>query len=213
MQREHLRQALALGCAGVVALPMLVGCQRDRRLERDTASRTVNATQLDVDDALRASAELSDDLLASPAFPGPAADGRPPLIAVSTFANRTDQRLDPDLILKSVRVRLTNSGVARVRGNLDEDREARAVRDARVRRQREEVFLRGLDTGEVMRDVGPAEPGYTLTLKLLDRRSRDLDTRELTYVFQMTLLRTRDSAAVWEGESLVTKQRWSPLGL
>jgi hypothetical protein len=52
----------------------------------------------------------------------------------------------------------------------------------------------------------PDLPDYTLTAKILENRASAGDTRQVSYIFQMSLTDTRSGRGVWEGEETVTKQ-------
>ena len=192
--------------SALLAGGLLPGCNQPRRLESNTRERLATTDGLDVDDTLRAADALTESLLNSPAL-----TGEPPLpvIAVSTFVNRTNQDVDRDAVLKQVRAAISRSGLAKMQGVFEEDSTTTAVALDNQRRAEEDAFLTGLQTGAAMRDARAIpNPDYSLTLKLLDARARsDFGSRELTYRFQMTLTDTSDATVAWEDEEIITKQR------
>ena len=190
----HTPQPLAL-TALAVATTLAVGCASpNKRLDTNTRQRIVTTTGLDVDDAVRAADVMTESMLQSRVFSG----GEPPLIEVSTFINNTETQIDPDSVLKKIRVELTNSGLARVFTPRGHDALA-AEQSAR------NAFRSGTSTGQNPTQ-NELRPDYTLSFKILDDRAKAGRIRELTYTFQMSLTETDTRIAAWEGEEVITKQ-------
>jgi len=165
----------------------LAGCsQRATRLDADTTERIITTDSLDVDDAVRAADVLTESMLQSPIF----ADGEKPVIEVSTFINNTDTQIDPDVVLKKIRVVLTNSQLARVLTDRGQDTVASdEAKRSQFRGEAQEI-----------------RPDYTLSFKILDDRAKAGRVKELTYTFQMSLTEASTRIAAWEGEEIITKQ-------
>lgn len=161
----------------------------NQRLDTNTRQRIVTTSGLDVDDAVRAANVMTESMLGSRVF----ASSEPPLIEVSTFINNTETQIDPDSVLKKIRVELTNSGLARVFTPRGQDTLA-AEQSAR------NTFRNGSQTQDTLR------PDYTLSFKIIDDRARAGNIRELTYTFQMSLTEADTRIAAWEGEEVITKQ-------
>lgn len=49
-------------------------------------------------------------------------------------------------------------------------------------------------------------PYYTLSGKLLEDRVKSGSTQQTTYTFQLSLTTTKNGLAIWEDETLITKQ-------
>ena len=174
----------------LLAATLATGCASpNKRLDTNTRQRIVTTTGLDVDDAIRAADVMTESMLNSRVFAG----GSPPLIEVSTFINNTETQIDPDSVLKKIRVELTNSGLARVFTPRGQDTLA-AEQSAR------NTFRNGSQTQDTLR------PDYTLSFKIIDDRARAGNIRELTYTFQMSLTEADTRIAAWEGEEVITKQ-------
>ena len=166
----------------------------NKRLDTNTRQRIVTTTGLDVDDAIRAADVMTESMLNSRVFAG----GEPPIIEVSTFINNTETQIDPDSVLKKIRVELTNSGLARVFTPRGQDALA-AEQSARS------AFRNSTPTGQnSVQDT--LRPDYTLSFKIIDDRAKAGRIRELTYTFQMSLTDANTRLAAWEGEEVVTKQ-------
>lgn len=180
-----MHKTLAL-TALIAAAALATGCETpNQRLDTNTRQRIITTSGLDVDDAVRAANVMTESMLQSRVF----ASSEPPLIEVSTFINNTETQIDPDSVLKKIRVELTNSGLARV------------------------LTPRGHDTLAAAQSAGgdyasheALKPDYTLSFKIIGDRAKAGNIRELTYTFQMSLTEAATRIAAWEGEEVITKQ-------
>jgi uncharacterized protein (TIGR02722 family) len=187
-------------------LCLLTACQQPaQRIDPQGTQTITTVGELDIQDALAVATEMSESLLASGVL---GQDGRPSVIAVSTFVNNTARHLDRDEVLKRIRVALNQAGVARTITTIDDTgavggEDAIASRHQRYRDQDAAVddFGQG-GSGEVR----PPMPDYSLTFKALDNRVAAGKTRQTTYIFQMSLTDVRTGLAEWEDETLITKQ-------
>ncbi|MEE9405418.1 MAG: hypothetical protein V3V20_11035 [Algisphaera sp.] len=183
----------------VIATLLTTACTTPaKRLDTNTRQRIVTTSGLDVDDAIRAADVLTESMLNSRVFngAGESIDGKPPLIEVSTFINNTETQIDPDSVLKKIRIELTNSGLARVftpRGH-----DAIAAEQSARDQFRNDASNTGRPT--VLR------PDYTLSFKIIDDRAKAGRIHELTYTFQMSLTEANTRIAAWEGEEIISKQ-------
>ena len=78
-------------------------------------------------------------------------------------------------------------------GGTPEDPMAKGVQD-----------MKDFESGNANRT--PDLPDYTLTAKILENRAAAGGTRQVSYIFQMSLTDTRSGRGVWEGEETITKQ-------
>ena len=123
---------------------------------------------------------------------------KPAVMGISRVVNDTSSAFDTDQLTKKVRVALLNTGKIEVTntiglGGKPEDPMAKGVQD-----------MKDFESGKS--NQTPDLPDYTLTAKILENRAGAGDTRQVSYIFQMSLTDTRSGRGVWEGEETITKQ-------
>ena len=123
---------------------------------------------------------------------------KPAVMGISRIVNDTSSQFDTDQLTKKVRVALLNTGKIEVTntiglGGTPEDPMAKGVQD-----------MKDFESGKS--NKMPDLPDYTLTAKILENRASAGDTRQVSYIFQMSLTDTRSGRGVWEGEETITKQ-------
>ena len=123
---------------------------------------------------------------------------KPAVMGISRIVNDTSSQFDTDQLTKKIRVALLNTGKIEVTntiglGGTPEDPMAKGVQD-----------MKDFESGNANRT--PDLPDYTLTAKILENRASAGDTRQVSYIFQMSLTDTRSGRGVWEGEETITKQ-------
>jgi uncharacterized protein (TIGR02722 family) len=123
---------------------------------------------------------------------------QPAVMGISRVVNDTSTAFDTDQLVKKIRVALLQTGKIEVTttiglGGKPEDPMAKGVQD-----------MKDFESGQSNRM--PDLPDYTLTSKILENRASAGDTRQVSYIFQMSLTDTRSGRAVWEGEETITKQ-------
>lgn len=123
---------------------------------------------------------------------------QPAVMGISRVVNDTSTAFDTDQLVKKIRVALLQTGKIEVTttiglGGKAEDPMAKGVQD-----------MKDFESGQS--NKMPDLPDYTLTSKILENRASAGDTRQVSYIFQMSLTDTRSGRAVWEGEETITKQ-------
>ncbi|MEM1207979.1 MAG: hypothetical protein AAF842_05520 [Planctomycetota bacterium] len=191
--------------AAVAFLP-LAACETPAQRIDPAGTQTITTVgDLDIQDAQYAATQLSESLLASGVL---GRDGRPSVIAISTYVNNTSRHIDRDEVIKSIRVALNKAGVAQTITTIDDTgavggEDAIASRHQRYRDEDAAVdsFAQG-GSGEVR----PPMPDYSLTFKILDNRVQAGKIKQVTYTFQMSVTDVRTGLAAWEDQIQVTKQ-------
>lgn len=202
--------ALAVGFT-IVGAVFISGCASTpaRRIDSRGPETITTIGDLDIQDAMDAAGALSQSLLSSGVL---GRYGQPSIIAIDRYINNTTQHIDGDRILKKIRVTLNKAGVAQTimtidsRGNRGGESN---IASAEAAQQDEDaaidVFLNGSDDA-------PRAPAadYALTFKLGEVKARAGRTRQKTYTFGMTLTDVQSGLAVWEEETMITKQGTKP---
>lgn len=123
---------------------------------------------------------------------------KPAVMGISRVINDTSTTFDTDQLVKKIRVALLQTGKIEVTttiglGGTAEDPMAKGVQD-----------MKDFESGQS--NAMPDLPDYTLTSKILENRASAGSTKQVSYIFQMSLTDTRSCRAVWEGEETITKQ-------
>lgn len=181
----------------VVALS-LAGCQTTTTYI-DAEDKTTNVVAaLSYADFKSAASSMADELVASPSMTNPEIGGRY-IIHISDFTNDTMQRIDTDQLVKSMRVKLLNSGKFLVttafNGEDSATREMRKLKDSKMVNQ---ASVKG--DGEVY------APDFSLSGKIMQRNaSLDNGDTRIEYYFQLSMTNIKNGLAYWEGERVVGK--------
>ena len=178
----------------VSALLIFGGCATHTRYVETTGPRTIVTTDINIQDFSYAAEEMIKSLLASGSLDK--TQIQPAMLAISRIVNNTTQQIDTDLFIKKIRVALNQSGKALTTttmgiGGIAEDPLAKGI-------QQEKEFY--ADKKEPQR-----MPDFTLSGKIIEKRDRQDDVRQVTYAFQLSLT-NNDGLAVWEEEKQITKQ-------
>jgi len=109
-------------------------------------------------------------------------------MAVSVIVNDTRRHVDTDLLTKQIRVALNRSGKAITTTTIDvlgpaEDPLAAKVSDKRA-----------------------PTPYFSLSGKIIEVNAQAGDTKQVTYVFQLSMTEIPTGLAVWEDQVEITKQ-------
>lgn len=178
-----------IACLAVGALGT-GGCAS--RIERVATEESLTTGDIDIQDWENAASALSESLLNSGIL---GRGGEPDVLVISDYRNATSRKVDKDRLLRKVRISLNRAGVAQtstVEGlGPAEDTYA-------AQRQEVEEFLGSPQARPT--------PDYSVTVKLLEDRSRAGRDRQVAYSFQMTLTDLRTGLAVWEDEETIVKQ-------
>ena len=164
------------------------------RYVETTGPRTIVTTDINIQDFSYAAEDMIKTLLASGALDK--TQIQPAMLAISRIVNNTTQQVDTDLLIKKIRVALNQSGKALTTttmgvGGIAEDPMAQGI-------QQEKEFY--TDKKEPQR-----MPDFTLSGKIIEKRDRQDDVRQVTYAFQLSLT-DNNGLAVWEDEKEISKQ-------
>jgi len=178
---------------------VLAGCQSKDAVYVDPAAGAgvVSLDQINIQDFANAADGMLQSLYDSPAFAGrKAKDGGAPVLMVGRVRNDTAGNFDTDLLVKRMTVSVTRSGKARVAKAAGfggaEDAAAAEARKAAA--------------AESGQSAAAIIPDFTLSGKILEVRAQAGSTKQVSYVFQLSLTEVKTGLSVWEEEKQITKQ-------
>lgn len=179
----------------VGALLLLTGC------ETPTETRTVDAKGPDVintsainsQDWANAADQLLNSLLSSEALNN--APRKPAVLAVDRIINNTSLMVDTDLLIKKIRVGLTQTGKVAITNTMGLGERAVVASEA--------AELEEMQSGKKAKIL---VPDYTLYAKLIQQTDRNSKVTQNTYSFQMSLVQVKTGLTVWEEEKQIAKQ-------
>ncbi|MGF1485148.1 MAG: hypothetical protein ACFBZ8_12380 [Opitutales bacterium] len=192
----------SLFAGGLFALSGCTSSEGARRIESGGTESITTVNQLDTKDAVDAAAKMSESLLNSGVL---GTQGRPSYIAISNYVNNTGIHLDRDLVVKQIRVSLNKAGVAQTITTIGAAGTAANSEDtlATNRAQINDFLNEGSGQTTV-------KPEYSLTYKALRQSARAGNVSENTFIFQMSLTEIATGLAVWEDQTMITKQGKKP---
>lgn len=179
----------------VAALGFISGCGTPATYTDPTNTKTavVSLNKINVQDWENAADQMIQSLLASQVLDK--APVQPAILAMDRIVNKTsDANLDTDMLEKKIRIALNRSGKCQTTTTYGAKAESQIAKDTQDRA----AFLGG--NGPVDRS-----PNYTLSGKIIEDIARDGSTRQVTYVFQLSLTDPRLGTAVWEDEKKIQK--------
>lgn len=165
----------------------------------DAADKESNlVAALSYADFKSAADSMADELVVSPLIKHPEPNGRY-ILYISDVTNDTMQRIDTDQLVKSMRVKLLNSGKFLVTTAFNgEDlatREMRQLKDSKMVKQ-----------STVKGDNEVYAPDFSLSGKIMQRNaSLDNGDTRIEYYFQLSMTNIQNGLAYWEGERVVGK--------
>jgi PBP1b-binding outer membrane lipoprotein LpoB len=126
------------------------------------------------------------------------APNQPVALSISRVTNDTSDQFDTDQLMKKIRISLLQTGKVQVTqavglGGKVEDPMAKETYEAKR-------FLAGESQTPV--DL----PYFTISAKILENSTSAGSTKQVSYIFQMSLANTTSGRLVWEGEKTITKQ-------
>ncbi|GIU02211.1 penicillin-binding protein activator LpoB [Shewanella algidipiscicola] len=165
----------------------------------DAADKESNlVAALSYADFKSAADSMADELVISPLMRHPEPNGRY-ILYISDVTNDTMQRIDTDQLVKSMRVKLLNSGKFLVTtafsGEDSATREMRQLKDSKMVKQ-----------SSVKGDNEVYAPDFSLSGKIMQRNaSLDNGDTRIEYYFQLSMTNIQNGLAYWEGERVVGK--------
>ncbi len=200
----HTACRLLFASAFASSLLVLGGCATSdggaSRIDPGGTQTITTVNQLDTKDAVDAAAAMSQSLLDSGVL---GRQGRPSVIAISNYVNNTGIHLDRDLVVKQIRVSLNKAGVAQTITTIGTTGTAAGAEDTLATNQAQ--INQFLEEGPA-----PVKPEYSLTYKALRQSARAGNISENTFIFQMSLTQIATGLAVWEDQTMITKQGKKP---
>lgn len=197
MKKTQVLMGMALGTLLWVA----VGCT-SKVVYVDPAGNDgiVTVGSIDFQDWGMAAEKAINSLLASGVLDRSAK--KPAVIMVSTIRNDTLEHVDTDLLAKKIRVALNRSGKALATTAVGvggpEDEASVAVRKLR----KSDEF----DTATLQKKRTLQAPGYSLSGKIVELRSKAGRKRQSAFVFQLSLTNLKTGLAEWEDEVQIVKK-------
>lgn len=185
---------------GVMALVCITGCETapsNAVYTNPTNSRTavVSLNKINIQDWETASDQMIQSLLNSDVLSK--APRAPAVFAVDRIVNKTtDANLDTELLTKNIRIALNKSGKVLTTTTYGNLAESRMAQDIQVKND----FLNSESN-----HAKDNSPDYTLSGKIIEDSARAGETRQITYIFQLSLTDTQRGLAVWEDQKTIQK--------
>ncbi len=191
---KSLRIKLPLLAAFSAAALFLTGCESTSNTTTidSKGPESLNTAEINSQDWARAADELVQSLLASSALD--TAPAKPAILAVDRVINNTTLSVDTDLLIKKIRVALTQTGKVAVTNTMGLGERAVVAQEA--------AEMEELSTGKKQKVKAPH---YTLYGKLIQQTARDGKKTQNTYTFQMSLIAVKSGLTVWEEEREIAK--------
>jgi len=187
---SKLATVLAVG-----SLLMLTGCESptETRTVDAKGPEVINTAAINTQDWANASDQLLASLLSSEALNN--APRTPAILAVDRIINNTQLMVDTDLLIKKIRVGLTQTGKIAVTNTLGLGERAVVASEA--------AEFEEMQSGKKAKTL---VPDFTLYAKLIQQTDRNSKLTQNTYSFQMSLVQVKTGLTVWEDEKQITKQ-------
>jgi len=161
----------------------------------DSRTALVSLDKVNIQDWDTASDQMIQSLLISDVLTH--VPKSPAVLAIDRIVNKTtDANLDTELLTKNIRIALNRSGKILTTTTYGRHAESAMAQDVQTKND----FLNG-DSAH----TPDHSPDYTLTGKIIEDSARAGETRQVTYVFQLSLTDTRSGLAVWEDQKLIQK--------
>jgi uncharacterized protein (TIGR02722 family) len=181
---------LALG-----ATLVFTGCETptETRTVDAKGPQAINTSAINSQDWANAADQLVGSLLSGGALAN--APRTPAVLAVDRVINNTSLMVDTDLLIKKIRVALTQTGKIAVTNTLGLGERAVVASEA--------AELEEMQSGKKAKTL---VPDYTLYAKLIQQTDRSSKVTQNTYSFQMSLVQVSTGLTVWEEEKQIAKQ-------
>lgn len=192
---NHTRSKLLAASAMLAAAFLLGGCETtsDTRTIDAKGPQTLNTSAINPQDWANAADQLVASLLSSGALEK--APRQPAVLAVDRVINNTALSIDTDLLIKKIRVALTQTGKVAVTNTMGLGERAVVASEA--------AEMEEMQTGKKAK---AQKIDYTLYGKLIQQTDRANNVTQNTYTFQMSLVEVKSGLTVWEEEREIAKQ-------
>jgi uncharacterized protein (TIGR02722 family) len=187
---SKIATSLALG-----TLLLLTGCETptETRTVDAKGPEAINTSAINSQDWANAADQLLNSLLSSDALNN--APRKPAVLAVDRIINNTALMVDTDLLIKKIRVGLTQTGKVAITNTMGLGERAVVASEA--------AELEEMQSGKKTKTL---VPDYTLYAKLIQQTDRNSKLTQNTYSFQMSLVQVKTGLTVWEEEKQISKQ-------
>lgn len=192
---NHTRSKLLAASAIMAAAFLLGGCETtsDTRTIDAKGPQTLNTSAINPQDWANAADQLVQSLLTSGALEK--SPHQPAVLAVDRVINNTSLSIDTDLLIKKIRVALTQTGKVAVTNTMGLGERAVVASEA--------AEMEEMETGKKAKQP---KIDYTLYGKLIQQTDRANNVTQNTYTFQMSLVDVKSGLTVWEEEREIAKQ-------
>ncbi len=193
MNQKRFQKFSAAVTLSAVAF-LFAGCETtpETRTIDSRGPETLNTSSINSQDWANAADQLVASLLSSGALER--AKKQPAVLAIDRVINNTTLSVDTDLLIKKIRVALTQTGKVAVTNTMGLGERAVVASEA--------AELEELTTGKKQKLT---TPDYTLYAKLIQQTDRSGKQTQNTYSFQMSLIDTRSGLTTWEEERSIAK--------
>lgn len=179
--------------ATALAIALLAGCASETRTVDARGPESLNTSAINPQDWASAADQLTGSLIASGALEK--APRRPAILAIDRVLNNTQLQIDTDLLIKKIRVALTQTGKVALTNTFGLGERASVAEEAR-----------SLDEEQGGERQKKLVPDYTLYAKLIQQTDHGKGVTQNTYAFQMSLVQVKTGLTVWEEERQIAKQ-------
>jgi penicillin-binding protein activator len=188
-----------IGLLAVGAMLTFSGCETatETRTVDAKGPQAINTSAINSQDWANAADQLINSLLSGGALNN--APRTPAVLAVDRVINNTQLMVDTDLLIKKIRVALTNTGKIAITNTLGLGERAVVASEA--------AELEEMQSGKKAKVL---VPDYTLYAKLIQQTDKNGKIAQNTYSFQMSLVAVKTGLTVWEEEKQIAKQTRGP---
>ncbi len=182
--------------AGVIvpATLLITGCQTAETRTIDASGpQALNTGGINSQDWVNAADQLVGSLLSSGALDK--SPVQPTVLAVDRIINNTQLNIDTDLLIKKIRVALSQTGKVAVTNTMGLGERAVVASEA--------AEMDEMTTGK--KAIVPSV-NFTLYGKLIQQTDRLNGVTQNTYSFQMSLVNVKTGLTVWEDDRAIAKQ-------
>ncbi|QYM79501.1 penicillin-binding protein activator LpoB [Horticoccus luteus] len=193
MNPPHFFRPLLGACSASVLF--FAGCATapETRTIDSKGPEALNTASINSQDWASAADQLVQSLLTSNALDR--VRTQPAVLAVDRIINNTTLSVDTDLLIKKIRVALTQTGKVAVTNTMGLGERAVVASEA--------AEMEEMTTGKKQKLKAP---DFTLYGKLIQQTDRAKSVTQNTYTFQMSLVDVKSGLTVWEEEREIAKQ-------
>lgn len=198
---NHTRiKTLLVAAAVLPAAFFLGGCETapETRTVDSKGPEALNTSSINSQDWASAADQLVQSLLSGGALDK--APAQPAILAVDRVINNTSLSIDTDLLIKKIRVALSQTGKVAVTNTMGLGERAVVASEA--------AEMEEMTSGKKAKLIAPH---YTLYGKLIQQTDRSKGVTQNTYTFQMSLVEVKSGLTVWEDEREIAKQTKRPV--